>query len=234
MRRRSSGLDSAKTIKVAEATTSNRLVRSLAVVGVKVVGDIENITEEQFKHIPGVGIKTRKEMGVLMRRFCVQFSDKPIAPVKSIQGELVRPDWDHYFMGIAHAVSARAIDPSIQVGAVIVNTGKRIQATGYNGFPPGFPDAALPRTRPEKYPYTVHAEVNAIASSQSDLRLGTLYCTHSPCVECAKVIITAGIRRVVFETKYATSEEALAHFELTEKLFKMGHVVLEHLHEPDA
>lgn len=145
--------------------------------------------------------------------------------------KITRPGWDHYFMGIAKAVSARAIDPSIHVGAVIVNTGRRIIATGYNGFPPGFPDEELPLTRPEKYTFTVHAEVNAIASSQSDLRQGTLYCTHSPCVECTKVVITAGIRRVVFETKYATSKEAIAQYALVEKLFRMGHVSLEELDE---
>ena len=147
----------------------------------------------------------------------------------TIQGKLERPGWDRYFMDIARAVSARSIDPSVHVGAVLVNSGRRIQSTGYNGFPPGFPDDELPLTRPEKYPYTVHAEVNAIASSQSDLRGGTLYCTLSPCVECTKVIITAGIVRVVFEEKYATSEKALAQFAMVYKLFKMGSVRLDQL-----
>lgn len=223
-------LDSAKHIPVHMATTDRRLVQLLHKAGVRVVADIENMTEAEFMAIKGCGPKTQAGIGILMRRFQVEFADKPVAPVEPIQGKLDRPGWDCYFIDIAKAVSARAIDPSIHVGCVIVDTGRRIIATGYNGFPPGFPDDRLPRTRPEKYPYTIHAEANAVASSRADLRLGTLYCTHSPCVECAKLIITSGIRRVVYETEYATSPAALEQSDLAKKLFKMGHVTLEEIH----
>jgi dCMP deaminase len=85
---------------------------------------------------------------------------------------------------------------------VIADENKRIMATGYNGFPPGSDDLSLPNLRPDKYPFMVHAEVNAIAASRQDLRGSTLYCTFSPCRDCAKAIITAGIKNVVFKNSY--------------------------------
>ena len=117
--------------------------------------------------------------------------------------KITRPTWDEYFILIAQTVSLRSHDAETQVGAVIVDENHRILSTGYNGFPPGCDDDALPNLRPDKYPYMVHAEMNAIASSRQDLRNATLYTTHSPCGECAKAIITAGIKRVVYKTAYA-------------------------------
>jgi len=114
----------------------------------------------------------------------------------------VRPSWDVYFLNIADQVAKRSHDPDTQVGAVIVDENNRILATGYNGFPPGCDDDNLPTTRPEKYAYMVHAEVNAIASSRQDLRGSSLYLTISPCKECAKVIITAGVKKVFFRDFY--------------------------------
>ena len=116
--------------------------------------------------------------------------------------DVERPGWDEYFVGIARAVAKRSLDGETQVGVVIVDANRRILATGYNGFPPGCEDERLPNLRPDKYPFMVHAEINAIASSRQDLRGATLYCLWSPCRDCAKAIITAGIRRVVFERAY--------------------------------
>jgi dCMP deaminase len=118
-----------------------------------------------------------------------------------------RPDWDTYFIWVARAVAVRSPDEETQVGCVIVDRAHRIIAAGYNGFPPGFPDEELPATRPHKYPYMVHAEINAMVSSKSDLRGSTLYCTHSPCADCVKAIATAGISTVVYATKYAGFEQ---------------------------
>lgn len=117
-----------------------------------------------------------------------------------------RPSWDRYFLDIAEAVSRRSHDGETQVGVVIVDPNKRILATGYNGFPPGCDDRELPNLRPDKYPYMVHAEINAIASSRQDLRGSTLYCTWSPCRDCAKAVITAGIARVVFRKAYKNDD----------------------------
>lgn len=117
-----------------------------------------------------------------------------------------RPDWDTYFLMVARVIAERSPDEETQVGCVIVDGAHRIIAAGYNGFPPGSPDAELPATRPDKYPYMIHAEVNAMVSSKADLRGATLYCTHSPCGECAKAIATAGISSVIYDTPYAGIE----------------------------
>jgi dCMP deaminase len=120
--------------------------------------------------------------------------------------ERERPGWDEYFLTIAEVVSRRSHDPETQVGVVVVDTNRRVIATGYNGFPPGSDDSKLPNLRPDKYPFMVHAEMNAIASSRTDLRDSTFYVTYSPCLECAKAIITAGVREVVFRSAYDNSD----------------------------
>jgi dCMP deaminase len=117
-----------------------------------------------------------------------------------------RPSWDEYFIGIAEAVSKRSYDGETQVGVVIVDENNRILATGYNGFPPGCDDTKLPNLRPDKYPFMVHAEINAIAASRQDLRNSSLYCTYSPCRDCAKAIITAGVKKIVFRTAYKNED----------------------------
>lgn len=118
-----------------------------------------------------------------------------------------RPDRDTNFLQIARVIADRSHDAETQVGCVIVGTDHRILSTGYNGFPPGFPDDELPNTRPEKYPYMVHAEANAIASAyHRDLRGATMYTTHTPCGDCVKLILTAGIKRLVCAGIYANSD----------------------------
>ena len=113
--------------------------------------------------------------------------------------------WDEYFMGVAFLSSMRSKDPSTQVGACLVNADKCIVGIGYNGFPRGCSDDILPWSRSasdtlhRKYPYVVHAEVNAILNKCSaSIRGATLYVALFPCNECAKVIIQSGIREVVY------------------------------------
>jgi len=132
-----------------------------------------------------------------------------------------RPSWDEYFLSIAEVVARRSHDLETKVGCVITGQDYRISACGYNGFPPHFPDSVLPKKRPDKYVYMVHAEVNAIVSSGRDLRGGTLYCTITPCVECAKIIITAGIKKVVCAKPYTGATYDL---EFVKSLFSMGGV----------
>jgi len=112
--------------------------------------------------------------------------------------------WDEQFMTIAIVASQRSKDPVTQVGAVIVNDDRRIVATGYNGFPNGCSDDRLPWGKNDanplnnKYPYVVHAEANAIMNTNASAKGCTLYSTLFPCNECAKSIIQAGIRRIVY------------------------------------
>ena len=116
--------------------------------------------------------------------------------------------WDEYFMGVAVLSSMRSKDPNTKVGACIVNTSKRIIGIGYNGFPYGCSDDEFPWERNGdyldcKYPYVVHAEPNAILNSTTSLENAILYVTLFPCNECAKLIIQAGIKEIVYmEDKY--------------------------------
>ena len=124
--------------------------------------------------------------------------------------------WDQYFMGMAHLSAMRSKDPNTRVGACIVNPQKRVVGLGYNGFPYGCEDDEFPWARDgqfleTKYPYVVHAELNAILNSIQDLHGCTLYVSLFPCNECAKAIIQAGITCVVYESdKYDDTEGNIA------------------------
>ena len=112
--------------------------------------------------------------------------------------------WDEYFMRVAYLSSHRSKDPSTQVGACIVNKDNHIIGTGYNGMPGLCEDKAMPwdkEGRPEdtKYPYIVHAEVNAVLNTVfSDLSSCRIYVTHKPCPDCLKVLLTKKIRIIIY------------------------------------
>jgi dCMP deaminase len=94
-----------------------------------------------------------------------------------------------------------------QVGALIVKD-KMVISDGYNGTPSGFENICEDENGLTK-PYVLHAEANAItkvAASNNNSKGATIYITSSPCIECAKLIIQAGIKRVVFSEKYHTEE----------------------------
>lgn len=123
--------------------------------------------------------------------------------------------WDEYFMGVALLASCRSKDPNTQVGACIVSPENIILSTGYNGFPVGCSDDEYPWEREgeqTKYPYVVHAELNAILNaSGKSLRNARLYVDLFPCNECAKAIIQSGIREVIYlSDKYADTPATLA------------------------
>ncbi len=125
--------------------------------------------------------------------------------------------WDEYFMGVALLAAERSKDPSTQVGACIVDDQKRIITTGYNGFPKGCSDDEFPWNRDEsrgetKYQFVVHAELNAILNARGkNLTDSVLYVGLFPCNECAKAIIQAGIKEVIYlSDKYATTPSTLA------------------------
>jgi dCMP deaminase len=113
--------------------------------------------------------------------------------------------WDEYFMGVAMLAARRSKDPNTQVGCCIVSQDNIIISTGYNGMPKGCSDDEFPweRTGEEenetKYPFVVHAELNAILNANGrDLRGSRLYVALFPCNECAKAIIQSGIKEVVY------------------------------------
>lgn len=119
-------------------------------------------------------------------------------------------NWDQTFMTMVYVISKRSRDPNTQVGAVIVNPQNIIVGMGFNGFPRGIADEDWPWARPEKYLAVVHAEVNAVLNSnQSDLRDGRIYMPFFSCNECAKVVIQAGIKEVIYHTKYLYDTEPM-------------------------
>ena len=112
--------------------------------------------------------------------------------------------WDEYFMGIAMLAAKRSKDPNTQVGACIVSQDNIIISTGYNGMPKGCSDDEFPWERSgeeveTKYPYVVHAELNAILNANGrDLRCSRIYVALFPCNECAKAIIQSGVKEVLY------------------------------------
>ena len=128
-----------------------------------------------------------------------------------------RPTWDEYFMEITHLVARRSTCLRRQVGAVLVKE-KNILATGYNGTPTGIAHCldvgclrekmGIPSGERHELCRGLHAEQNAIiqaAKHGTNIDGATLYCTTMPCIICSKMIINAGIKKVVYENGYADS-----------------------------
>ena len=121
--------------------------------------------------------------------------------------------WDEYFMGIAELSAERSKDPNTRVGACIVSNDNKILSIGYNGFPTGCSDDEISWEREgdfenTKYPYVCHAELNAILNYTGNTLKGSkIYVNQFPCNECAKAIIQAGIKEVIYkENKYPDSD----------------------------
>jgi dCMP deaminase len=107
-------------------------------------------------------------------------------------------NWDNFFLEMATLISTRSKDPSTQVGAVLVDSQRRVVSVGFNGFPKGTSDApALYLDREEKYRRVLHAECNAILFA--DRPGDTLYVTHPPCSQCMAMAIQHGVSRVVYK-----------------------------------
>ena len=118
----------------------------------------------------------------------------------------LRPSWDEYFMQIAFTVAQRSTCDRAHVGCVLVRE-RRILTTGYNGAPAGLPhcDEVGHLLIDGHCVRTLHAEQNAIiqgALHGVSIVGATAYVTHQPCLTCAKMLINAGVRRVVYAGNY--------------------------------
>ena len=136
--------------------------------------------------------------------------------------------WDDRFMEMARTIAnwSSCYQPNIKIGAVIVKD-KRILTTGYNGAPSGVKSCVergeclrrklnIPSGTKHELCYAIHAEQNAIIQAARmgvEIEGSTIYCTHQPCVICAKMIVNAGISRVVYGEGYP-DEFALEMFKL--------------------
>jgi dCMP deaminase len=138
---------------------------------------------------------------------------------------------DEYFMGIALLSAHRSKDPITQVGACIVNNQQKIIGIGYNGFPTNCSDEHFPREKSEnmlddKRTYVVHAEANAILNANQHLDNCKMYVSLFPCNECAKLIIQAGIKKII----YLSDEDAYKDYnKAAKKMFEHGGVSVEKL-----
>lgn len=126
-----------------------------------------------------------------------------------------RPSWDEYFMQMAELTAKRSTCLRRNVGAIIVKD-KHIIATGYNGAPKGLPHCeelggclrqklGVPSGERHELCRALHAEQNAIiqaATLGQSIEGATIYVTHQPCIICAKMIINAGIERIVVRSGY--------------------------------
>lgn len=125
-----------------------------------------------------------------------------------------RPSWDEYFMAIARAVATRSTCARKSVGAILVKD-KRILSTGYNGAPAGLRHCDHEGGGDMLHGHclrSTHAEQNALVQAArhgTAIDGSTFYCTASPCLTCAKLLINAGIARVVFADAYP-DEHAVA------------------------
>ncbi|KAG9445961.1 hypothetical protein H6P81_012089 [Aristolochia fimbriata] len=148
--------------------------------------------------------------------------------------------WDDYFMAIAFMSAERSKDPNRQVGACLVSQNGVILGIGYNGFPRGCSDDKLSWAKKSetgnqletKYPYVVHAEVNAILNTNHASAVGQrLYVTMFPCNECAKIIIQSGVSEVIYfvEKRFNYSDVA---YVASHRLLSMAGVTVRK-HQPE-
>lgn len=140
------------------------------------------------------------------------------------------------FFSLCDVVASRSKDLSSKIGSVIVGPNNEIRSTGYNSFPKGINDNVPERyERPEKYIWTEHAERNAIYNAA---RVGTptdncsLYCYSYPCMDCARAIVQAGIKRVVIKKNWLDDKPGYAErwgemFKKTIQLFAEAKISLE-------
>ena len=147
-----------------------------------------------------------------------------------------RPTWDEYFLEMARVIARRSTCLRRKVGALLVRE-KRILASGYNGAPSGLPHCeevgcrraqlGIPSGERQELCRALHAEQNAIIQAALhgvNTRGSILYCTTQPCITCAKMLINAGVTRIVYHGEYPD--------ELAREMLAQAGVELLHAPEP--
>jgi dCMP deaminase len=144
----------------------------------------------------------------------------------------MRPGWDEYFMEVARTVATRATCPRASVGAVIVRD-HRILTTGYNGAPRHVAHCTEVGCRLDNghCVRTTHAEANAVVQGALhgvSLAGSTAYSTHQPCLGCSKLVISAGVVRIVYAEAYPDPLSTALLAEAGVAVVPFG--TLEHVH----
>lgn len=129
--------------------------------------------------------------------------DNLISSIKNLKS---RPTWDEYFIATSYLIAQRSTCDRLHVGCIIVKN-NRIIATGYNGFVAGAPHVGFVRNGHEQM--TIHAETNAVADSAkrgTSLEGATAYVTHYTCINCCKILIASGIKKIIYGEDYKNDE----------------------------
>ena len=164
-----------------------------------------------------------------MEEFNIEFYiPKTQAERDIIVEELPKVDWDSYFMYRAFCMAAQSPDAQTKQGMVLVDTpSHRVITEGFNGFPPGVDDSALPRYRDDKYEYMVHCEPNAwgwAAKLGAHFDDVTIYSTMTPCETCVRNHITAVTNLKIKRLIYWEYRK----FPAAEKILKLyPHIIME-------
>lgn len=137
-----------------------------------------------------------------------------------------RPTWIEYFLEMCQVVKKRSHDTQTQHGCVITDSSNHVVSTGYNGFPPNIDDSQLPTERPNKYPYILHAEENAILNARTSLKDCKMYVSGKPCVSCLRRIMAVGITDVYYDATKPAFQGEGAEADIFNKLLKLSNVKL--------
>lgn len=139
-------------------------------------------------------------------------------------------NWDLRFIGLAQHISTWSKDPSTKVGCVVVGEDREIRSTGFNGFPRGIKDDEERLTdREKKYPLICHAEENAIMHAARigvSLKDSTAYVTWPPCSRCARSLIQAGIREIVYPETGKIPERWIEDFTISDSMLNEAGVAV--------
>lgn len=134
--------------------------------------------------------------------------------------------WIARFLGDAWSKAAWSKDPSTKVGAVAVDDDKVVLESGFNGIPRGVEDRPERMERPAKYLWTAHAEENLVAqAARPRLKGSTVYVTHLCCNACARMLINAGVKKVVCGP--GTTSMPQEQFQVAVQMFKEADVELK-------
>ena len=149
-----------------------------------------------------------------------------------MENKKYRPNWDEYFMSLAFLVSSRSRDENTKHGSVLVDSNNLIIGTGYNSWIKGIDDSLIPTTRPEKYSYVIHSEINSILNAKISPREAggaRIYVTGQVCNNCFQQLYQAGVNHIIMARRKGTaleSEETKKQFDF---LVKQTKVKVEYL-----
>jgi dCMP deaminase len=142
----------------------------------------------------------------IAKKYCCSICTRPIGEFDTDPSpppsDRQRPSWPETWMSIARVIAARSVDQNLKVGAIIVSEDNtRMLSVGYNGDFAGGPDVR-DSSEPGKSGF-LHAELNCIIKCDYNFsKKKIMYVTHSPCRDCCKIIVNAGISKVIYETAY--------------------------------